>query len=614
MEASRSSGGELLLIVGGGAALAVGGTVWAGAALASIVGGNRFDASLTDAFTALGKLPANAGSPASAWPPQTAAALPGPLVYWPATLAVVIAAALVLAVGIRVLHRSSVGSSKRRPLGVDAQARFARSKDLRTIIVREPARGRFILGRVGGDLVASECWRPRKGLARLIPRNPRASDRGAIALVGPSRSGKTAAAVSGILEWDGPAVLSSVKGDLLEVTAGWRAKRGGIAVFDPTQSTGLHSAVWSPLRDAGTALGAQRAARALCEAAPRSKNVEGGMDYWMAQAEMLLAGLLFTAHHTGRDMGKVCAWVLTQDRPGPWGPGEVRAALDVLRAEGEPSVQEDANDLGLGLLAVWEDEERTRSGVYSTTRTVVWPWINAGVAASSQGDSIDLEWLLSGQNTAYLCSPAADRDLFSPAFGGMLNDLIRQVYLRVAATRKPLDPPLLVVIDEAGNTPLRALPEYASTLAGMGVLLVTVWQSLAQINAIYERNAGTILTNHLSKIFFAGVSDPETKNYISELAGEEEVEMLSRSIDGAGTRDSMQRSTARVPLVPGHVPRQMLPGDGLLIHGTLPPAHLKSRHFQREWALRRRAAIPPPPPAHHRRNEKRQEVDRDRAG
>src|SRR3712207_8283465 len=44
------------------------------------------------------------------------------------------------------------------------------------------------------------------------------------------------------------------------------------------------------------------------------------------------------------------------------------------------------------------------------------------------------------------------------------SDLVKQIYLRVARTGKPLDPPLLIVIDEAGNTPLRSLPEYASTL------------------------------------------------------------------------------------------------------------------------------------------------------
>jgi hypothetical protein len=90
-------------------------------------------------------------------------------------------------------------------------------------------------------------------------------------------------------------------------------------------------------------------------------------------------------------------------------------------------------------------------------------------------------------------------------FGGLLNDLIAQAYRRVAATGWPLDPPLLVVIDEAGTTPLRALPAYASTLAGIGVLFVTIWQSLAQIEASYGRDADTILTNYLTKVFYAGV-------------------------------------------------------------------------------------------------------------
>ncbi len=274
-------------------------------------------------------------------------------------------------------------------------------------------------------------------------------------------------------------------------------------------------------------------------------------------------------------------------------------------------MQDDADDAGRALLSIWEDEERTRSGVYSTARTVVWPWANPGLAASSRGDSIDLDWLLSGTNTVYLCSPMEDRDLFAPAFGGMLNDLIKQAYLRVSRTGRPLDPPLLVVVDEAGNTPMRALPEYASTLAGMGVLLVTVWQSLAQINALYDRQAGTILTNHLSKVFYAGVSDPETKQYISALVGDDEVETLSRTADLANGRGSTQLSTTRLPLVPAHAPRQMLPGHGLLIHGTLPPAHIRSRPYHSDRRLRGRAVIPPPPPEQHRRPS---EKEKQRAG
>jgi type IV secretory pathway TraG/TraD family ATPase VirD4 len=33
-----------------------------------------------------------------------------------------------------------------------------------------------------------------------------------------------------------------------------------------------------------------------------------------------------------------------------------------------------------------------------------------------------------------------------------------------------------------------------------GVVLVTIWQSLAQIEGTYGREADTILTNHLTKV------------------------------------------------------------------------------------------------------------------
>jgi len=38
-------------------------------------------------------------------------------------------------------------------------------------------------------------------------------------------------------------------------------------------------------------------------------------------------------------------------------------------------------------------------------------------------------------------------------------------------------------------TAQRQLPEWASTLAGIGVQLVTLWQSTAQVDAIYGRPA-----------------------------------------------------------------------------------------------------------------------------
>lgn len=585
MQRDGVGGFEWLVLVLGGAALVVAITVWAGAALAALVVGAAVSPRLADAFGALGRLPGLWRDPADAWPPPLASVLPGPCVYWPCTLAAGAAVAALVAAGWRVLSRSRVGTVKRSPLGVDARAAFASRGDLAPLVVREPVPGRFVLGLCGRRLLASEAPLAPGGARRRA--RVRRGDRGAIALVGPSRSGKTTAAIGGILEWTGPAVLSSVKADLLGVTRAWRSTLGEVVVYDPTGAAGSASASWSPLHHAGSVDGAQRAARALCDAAPRG-GVEGGLDFWLAQSEILLSGLLFVAHHTGRDMAAVCEWVLTQDRPSDLGPGDVRTAIDVLLESPDPEVVAGVIDATRGLLAIWQLEDRTRSSVYATSQTLVWPWSAPTVAASARGRSLDLAWLLSGANTVYLSSPIEDQKRLAPAFGGLLNDLIAQVYRHVAATGKPLDPPLLVVIDEAGNTPLRALPEYASTLAGLGVVLVTIWQSLAQITTAYGRQADTILTNHLSKVFYAGLSDPASLKYVAQVLGDTEVESRSTSAS-EGTRRSVQLSGARSALAPAHALRQMRPGDALLLHGTLPPAHIRTRPFFRDRRLRERA-------------------------
>ncbi len=585
----RSSVAEVLLLTVVAALAGAGAVVWAGAALAAQLSGHSLDASFADAMAAAQGLPGALGDPRQAWPPAARASLPGPGLYWSATTAVALAGVGLGGVGLRWWGKSRVGTARRRPLGVDARARFATRGDLAPLIVRRAQPGRLILGSCAGRLVATEDAAARRRRGR------RQGDRGAVALVGPSRSGKTTAAISAILEWDGPAVLSSVKADLLGATRGWRSRQGEVRVYDPTATTGVSSASWSPLQAAGTVVGAQRAARSLCDAAPRS-GVEGGMDFWLAQAEILLSGLLFVAHRMHKDMATVAEWVMVQDRPGPHGAGEVRTLLDILHADANPVVAGGAREASRALVSIWEMEERTRSSVYATAQTVVWAWADPGVAAASRGPSLTLDWLLAKDkaNTVYLCAPIEDQQRLAPAFGGLLNDLIKQAYLRVAATGKPLDPPLLVVIDEAGNTPLRALPEYASTLAGLGVVLVTIWQSLAQLQAAYGRQADTILTNHLSKVFYAGLSDPASLRYVAQVLGDEEVEVRSRSADESSWgRASVQLATTRVALAPAHALRQMRPGDALLIHGTLPPAQLRTRPYYCDRRLAWRAAQAP---------------------
>ncbi|MGH9031390.1 MAG: type IV secretory system conjugative DNA transfer family protein [Acidimicrobiia bacterium] len=564
---------------------AVAGVAWAGAALAALAAGGSLDAGLTAAATAAVELPGHLTDPAAAWPTPASSQLPGPWLYWPATLVALAAAVSLLVIVLRWRAGArGVGPVRLRRLGMKGHARFATARDLAPLVVDGPRPGRFILGRVDGKLIATEDRRLAPAKSRRARQ--RQGDRGAVALIGPSRSGKTTAAIGGILDWSGPAALLSVKTDLLGATIDWRRKQGRVRVFDPTSCTNQKKSSWSPLRDAKTVEGAQRAARVLADTAPGSLEDDA---FWTSQCEILLFALLFVAANTdARSMRHVVDWVLTQDKPGEQGRGDLEPLLQALIASDDPALVAGAEDAGRALLAIWQMDERTRSSVYATAQSVVWPWADPGVAASADSSDVDLDWLLSDSNTLYICAPNDDEGRLASVFGGIVGDLIRQAFIRFNRTGKPLDPPLLIVIDEAGNTPLRSLPRYASTVAGIGILLVTIWQSKAQLDVAYERAADTILTNHLTKVFYASASDLSGLELAARLVGDAYLPMRSSSTDLRGPGGSLSESTTAVPLAPAEVVRQMLPGDALLIHGTLPPAHLQIRPYHQERHLARR--------------------------
>ena len=71
-----------------------------------------------------------------------------------------------------------------------------------------------------------------------------------VIVFGPTQSHKTSGfAVPALLEWEGPVVAASVKTDLIDHTIGHRRSCGEVQCFDPSGSTGLPSATWSPLAD-----------------------------------------------------------------------------------------------------------------------------------------------------------------------------------------------------------------------------------------------------------------------------------------------------------------------------------------------------------------------------
>jgi type IV secretion system protein VirD4 len=561
---------------------------WAGAQLAARLfgSGHWVDINLADALHAVLRLGAHVDAPRHAWSATADRALPGPVGYWTCTIIVfsVLCLALIPAV---TLWFHPIAISRRRRLGVDAQARLARTRELAPLIVTGPTPGRLILGRAGRQLVATEdahAGRPTRG------SGTRRGDRSSVLVIGPTRCGKTANAIAGILDWSGPAILSSVKADLMSATLAARRRLGDVRVFDPTASTNQPGAGWSPLRASDTVTGAQKAARALTDSSPR--HGAENLDFFLSLAEQLLWPLLWVGAVSGCTMRDIVRWVLTQDRPTEAGPGEIAPLLDAQLYALDPARQEDAASVLDAMSAAWLLDERTRSNVYATVQTLIRAWADPTVAAGADTQDVDLDWLLSGSNTLYICAPQHEQARLAPVFGGLVGDLVQQAFERAGRTNRPL-PPTLLVLDEAGNTPARWLPGVASTCAGIGLLLVTIWQSKAQIDAAYGRLADSVITNHGTKIIFSGVSDPATLEYAARLLGDEEILRRSTTLDLDSGRRSISEAVHSTRLIPAHVLRQVRPGQALLVHGTLPPAHLHARPYFRDRRLRRLAELTP---------------------
>jgi len=177
-----------------------------------------------------------------------------------------------------------------------------------------------------------------------------------------------------------------------------------------------------------------------------------------------------------------------------------------------------------------------------------------------------------------------------PLFATLVQEILAAAYERATETGEPIEPPLLLVLDECANiAPLRDLTTLAATGAGQGIQLVSVFQDMAQINAVYGRDqAPTIISNHRAKVVLSGIADPRTLEYVAALLGDEEVRHVAAT-KGAEGRRSTTESVIYRTLAPAHVLREMKPGEGVLVYGHLPPAKIAMRPWFKDPRLRRAA-------------------------
>jgi type IV secretion system protein VirD4 len=524
-------------------------------------------------------------TPRMAWPASARGLLPSTAALYGLSAAIAVVVALVVTGLVVTTWHGLAGAGRTADRGAPITSRWARRRDLATLRVRSTVAGRLTFGNL--------CNRRRLG--PLLAGEARSS----LIVLGPSQSGKTSGlAIPAILEWAGPVVATSVKADLARDTIKWRRSLGPVWVFDPTSATGLPRAWWNPVARCGDWRVARQVAAWLCAAARTRPGGMGDDDFWYAAAAKLLAPHLLAAAIGRRDIADVVRWIDVQDQD------EVGELLD----------RAGVAEASRAAMASWERDERTRSSIYATAEMVLEAFADPVVAASagasestcpswSMSPSAPEFWseiradeLVAGQSsTLYICAPSHEQDRLHPVFATLIHEVLAAAIERASRLGGPLDPPLLLVLDEAANiAPIRDLDGLASTAAGYGVQLVTVFQDLAQIQARYAERAATVVNNHRAKIVLSGVSDPATLDYASKIIGEAEIGESSVTTDRRGGRSTTRAVRERRLLTDAQL-RRLRPQEGVLIYAHLQPTRLRLRPWFTDSILRRRAVLPRAP-------------------
>lgn len=427
-------------------------------------------------------------------------------------------------------------------------ARWATRRDERRIAVRrEPATRR---------------WRLTAGLGRQSHRLLAGKDCVSAVVFGPNGSGKTTSLiVPNVLDWDGPVVLTTAKPQDLEPICRARATKGPVWVIAPGGAIGHPPSGWSPLEGIGDAETADRVAEWMVESSGMTDDAKARP--WNAQARKYLKGLLLAAALNGGGIAQWVEWIHAGERARDH-------VEDILREAGHPASAREYS-------STWQIHEEGKGSVLFTALGLADTYSRPGILAAAERGGFTPNELLSQGGTLCIVTPNAEGDRFAPYFTALLSAIIHQAETAAAASGRPVEPRLLLALDEAGNVfRYPRLPHLLTTARGNGIQLLLIFHDLAQVEHLYggREVARTVMSNAKMRMLLPGVADLDTLRYWSDLIGHTRTETTGTTtgFDGKRSRSRNEHSDHLAPL---HKLQQLPSGQAVLLYENLPPARVR---------------------------------------
>jgi len=389
-----------------------------------------------------------------------------------------------------------------------------------------------------------------------------------------TRAGKgRAAIIPTLLTYSGSALVIDIKGELATITANRRAEMGqNVHVIDPFNVAKVddkYKKAFNPL----TILEDPQNDTIVEDAELISESLipdSGGDQHWDEASRAFCSGVILHVitdpkHEEQRDLIKVRKLIAMVN--------DEMSGLEVAMKGNDAENQA----VEFAAYEFWDKSDAEMQSVLSTLRRHLRFLGYGAMQKVLQGPSIDLAELKSKKKptTIYMCLPALRMNSCSRWFRLFVNLALATLERTDPPIDDRPDVPVLFVLDEANVLgAMRSLQIAAGQLAGFGVKLWTIWQSIGQIKANYKDHYESFLAGILQ---FFGNSDVETLEWISKRLGSTTVKNPTKA--DVSLEDATQKGILGISLQNS-------------VHALMGPEEI-SVHFGRDDEMVRQLVINP---------------------
>jgi type IV secretion system protein VirD4 len=367
----------------------------------------------------------------------------------------------------------------------------------------------------------------------------------------PTRSGKgVGLVIPSLLRWSESVLVYDVKGENLQLTAGWRTKelnsivirldptdpdaftKGTSGTFNPLAELPLDydhrtppaAGKWPPMEQIGSGETAAIQNLATMIVDPDGKGLE---DHWSKTAHSLIVGCITHLLYAGKREGKIpCLADVASEftKPGiTWREniGKWQTASHLGETEMGPLVHPVVNNAAQEMI---NREDKEASSVLSTVVSYLTLYRDPVIARNTSRSTFRIKDLMNHEKpvSLYFVVKPVDKDRIRP----FVRLFITQVIRRLADSMEFKDGEqvrtykhrLLLMLDEFPSLGrLQIFEEALAFIAGYGLKSYLIIQDIAQLHKIYGKDEAITGNCHV-KIAYA-TSNPDTARYLSESSG-----------------------------------------------------------------------------------------------